>query len=289
MTIMEPTIETANPDTPAAPQSRRRPSLGKTRGLLATVVPPLVTLAIIVGTWVAVADFSGVKSYVLPPPGQVVTKMFGDWDVFWAPAVPTIVAILVGFALAVVVALPAAVAMVYSKWLRRALYPLLVSAHLVPKVAIAPLFIIWFGFGQMPKILMVALISFFPVVVDALVGLSSVRPERLMLVRSMGASRWQAFWKIRWPGALPSIFSGAKVAITLAVVGAVVAEFVGSDRGLGVVLTNARGSLDSVTAFAAIGWLTIIGSVLFIAVSALERVLTPGHRPGRTFEAAGSL
>src|SRR5699024_9090370 len=126
-------------------------------------------------------------------------------------------------------------------------------------------------------------------VVDALVGLSSTKPERLMLVRSMGASRWQAFWKIRWPGALPSIFSGAKVSITLAVVGAVVAEFVGSDKGLGVVLSQARGALDSVTAFAAIAWLTVIGSVLFLLVMLLERMLSPGHRTSRKFEGAGSL
>jgi NitT/TauT family transport system permease protein len=279
----------------ATPTQNASRAGGPRRGVayLATGVrsfaPPLAALALIVVVWELVARFGGLKSYVLPAPLDVVKKMFSDWTTFWSAMQPTLVAILVGFALAIAVALPAAVLMVYSDWLRRSLYPLLVTAHLVPKVAIAPLFIIWFGFGAEPKILMVALISFFPLVVDALVGLTAVRPERLMLVRSMGASRWQAFWKIRWPGALPSIFSGAKVAITLAVVGAVVAEFVGSDRGLGVVLTEARGSLDSVTAFAAIAWLTILGSVLFMAVAALERVLTPGHRPGRTFEGAGRL
>src|SRR5690606_23110870 len=122
--------------------------------------------------------------------------------------------------------LPIGILMVYNKLAERALYPLLVLSQLIPKVAIAPLFIIWFGFGEAPKILMVVLISFFPLVIDAAVGFAAARPESLMLVRSMGANRWQAFWIIRFPWALPSIFAGAKVAVTLAVVGAIVAEFV---------------------------------------------------------------
>lgn len=272
---------------PATPG--RSPLLATARMIGRTFVPPTIALLVMLGLWQLVAQYGGLKSYILPTPITVIGKMFSDWGTFWSAMQPTIAAIIIGFLLAVAISLPAAVVMVYNDWLYRSLYPLLVAAHLVPKVAIAPLFIIWFGFGQEPKILMVALISFFPLVVDSLVGLSAVRPEQLMLVRSMGASRWQAFWKIRWPGALPHIFSGAKVAITLAVVGAVVAEFVGSDQGLGVVLSEARGNLDSATAFAAIAWLTIIGAILFFAVSLLERALSPGHRKGRTYEGAGSL
>ncbi|MGH3392702.1 MAG: ABC transporter permease [Actinomadura sp.] len=258
------------------------------RTRIADLLLPLTLVAVILVGWQALVAFGGVKEYVLPAPGAVVTKMFADIGLFAEQSVPTIIAIFVGFGLAIAVALPIAVAMVYSSVVRRAVYPLLIVAQVVPKVAIAPLFIIWFGFGQLPKVLMVALICFFPVVIDSMVGFRAVRPEGLMLVRSMGASRWQAFWKIRWPWALPSIFAGVKVGITLAVVGAVVAEFVGADTGLGVLLITARGDMDSLTVFASIGWLTIIGFALFGTVEFLERVLVPG-RSKRGFEASGGL
>ncbi|MGI5323882.1 ABC transporter permease [Actinomadura nitritigenes] len=275
---------------PARARAARRPA-GKRflESRAADWVLPLILVAIIVAVWQAVCSSGSVEEYVLPAPGDVVRKMFGDFGTFADQSVPTIVAIFAGFALAVVVALPIAVAMVYSGVARRAIYPLLIIAQVVPKVAIAPLFIIWFGFGQLPKVLMVALICFFPVVIDSLVGFRAARPESLMLVRSMGASRWQAFWKVRWPWALPSIFAGVKVGITLAVVGAVVAEFVGADKGLGVLLITARGDMDSLTVFASIAWLTVIGFVLFVLVEVLERVLLPGKRGGRSHEASGSL
>lgn len=250
---------------------------------------PIGLVIVIIAIWQGLVTFGGLKEYVLPAPGDVIAKMFTDLDVFAEQSVPTIIAIFVGFALAIVVALPIAVAMIYSSIVRRAVYPLLIVAQVVPKVAIAPLFIIWFGFGQLPKILMVALICFFPVVIDSLVGFRAARPESLMLVRSMGANRWQAFWKVRWPWALPSIFAGIKVGITLAVVGAVVAEFVGADTGLGVLLITARGDMDNLTVFAAIAWLTIIGFALFILVEVLERMLVPGRRGKRGFEASGGL
>lgn len=259
------------------------------RSRAADWVLPLILVVVIVAAWQAMVSFGGVKEYVLPAPGAVVKKMFSDFGTFADQSVPTIIAIFVGFALAIVVALPIAVAMVYSSIVQRAVYPLLIIAQVVPKVAIAPLFIIWFGFGQLPKVLMVALICFFPVVIDSMVGFRAVRPESLMLVRSMGANRWQAFWKIRWPWAVPSIFAGVKVGITLAVVGAVVAEFVGADKGLGVLLITARGDMDSLTVFASVAWLTVIGAVLFGVVELLERVLVPRRGGRRSFEASGSL
>ncbi len=274
--------------TSASDSSVRR-GASKLRDRSATGLAPIIALGVIFVGWELITRVGGIEEYILPPPDQVIWKMFVDWRDFWDAGQSTVVAIIIGFVVAVGVALPSAILMIYSKWLRGGIYPLLVTAHLIPKVAIAPLMIIWFGFGQEPKIMMVALISFFPIVVDALTGFGSTRPELLMLVRSMGASRWQAFWRIRLPGALPSIFAGAKVGITLAVVGAVVAEFVGSDQGLGVVLNEARGSLDSVTAFAAIAWLTVVGSIFFVIVSMLERVVTPGHRTGRKHEGAGNL
>lgn len=251
--------------------------------------PSVALLVLLAVLWQAASSLGWVAAYVLPAPTDVVEEMVSDFPRYWEASVPTLVAILLGFVLATTVALPLAIAMVYSRLVRAALYPLLILSQVVPKVAIAPLFIIWFGFGEAPKVLMVVLISFFPLVIDAVVGFQAARPEGLMLVRSMGASRWQAFWKVRFPWALPSIFAGAKVAITLAVVGAVVAEFVGADSGLGVLITQARGNLDTVTVFAGIGYLSVMGLVLFAVVSLLERLLVKGSRSGRSFEAAGSL
>lgn len=251
--------------------------------------PAAALIVVIVAVWQAISMAGLVEEYVIPSPWTIVDKMVTDFDLFWTASLPTLTAIIVGFVISVLIAVPIAIGMVYSPFLQRAIYPLLVLSQVVPKVALAPLFIIWFGFGTPPKVFMVVLIAFFPLVVDAVVGFQAARPESLMLVRSMGASRWQAFWKVRFPWALPSIFAGAKVAITLAVVGAVVAEFVGADQGLGVVITQARGNLDTVTVFAGIGFLSVIGLVLFAIVSVLERVLVRGSRSGRSFEAAGSL
>ncbi|MBM9463892.1 ABC transporter permease [Aeromicrobium sp. YIM 150415] len=252
-------------------------------------LPSTTLLVLLVGAWQIASSTGLVEEYVLPAPFTIVESMVVDASRYWEASVPTLWAIVLGFVLSVLVAVPIAIGMVYSPLFERALYPLLVLSQVVPKVAIAPLFIIWFGFGDPPKILMVVLISFFPLVIDAAVGFHAARPESLMLVRSMGASRWQAFWKIRFPWALPSIFAGAKVAITLAVVGAVVAEFVGADRGLGVLITQARGNLDTVTVFAGIGYLSALGLVLFAIIGLLERLLVRGSRSGRSFEAAGGL
>src|SRR4029077_16771643 len=197
-------------------------------------------------------------------------------------------AIIIGFGVAVLVGIPAATLMIYSEWFRRSVYPILLTAQVLPKVALAPLFIVWFGFGLLPKVLMTFLISFFPIVIDTLTGLNSVRPESLMLIRSMGGSRWQAFWKIRLPTALPSIFGGFKVANTFAVVGTIVAEVVGSYHGLGYILVLARGNLDTVTVFAAILWLIAIGFLFYFAVEVAERFCVGGRaQNGKTELGAG--
>ena len=273
----------------AAPTTRDEPSSRRWRSVVRAAWPPVTAIALLLLAWQAAVVIGDIRRYLLPSPIEVAETMIVDWNLFLTEAWPTVYAILVGYAIAIAVSIPIAVIMVYSDVLRRAIYPIVVVSQVVPKVTLAPLFIIWFGFGDLPKILVVFSICFFPLVIDSVVGLASARPGSLMLVRSMGANRWQAFWKVRWPGALPSVFGGAKVAITLAVIGAVVAEFVGSNNGLGVVLTRARGLTDTVTVFAAIGWLSIIGLTLYGLVALAERLLSPraaGH--GRR-EAVGHL
>jgi NitT/TauT family transport system permease protein len=181
------------------------------------------------------------------------------------------------------------VLIVYSPAFERSVYPLLVASQSVPKIAIAPLLIFWAGIGIFPKILVAFAVSFFPIVIDTVVGLRSVEPEMLHLARSMGARESRVFLKIRFPSALPNIFAGVKVAVTLAVVGAIVGEFIQADQGLGYALQQATAVLNTRLGFATIFILALIGLVLFVAVELIERWLTPWSAARRSELAAGTL
>ncbi|HEY8243071.1 MAG TPA: ABC transporter permease [Casimicrobiaceae bacterium] len=242
-----------------------------------TWVAPLVTLVLLIVLWDVVVRVFDVKPFILPTPwmvGQALVRDFGDLVYH---GTTTMQEVLAGFALSVLVGVPLALAIASSPLFERSTYPLLVGSQAVPKIAIAPLFIIWFGFGIAPKVLMAFLISFFPVVVAGVVGLRSVEAEKLHLARSMGATRWQTFAMFRLPSALPSLFGGLKLAITFAVTGAVVGEFIGADRGLGRVIMVANGNLDTPALFAAAVVLTVMAVALFYLVEALERVTVRWH------------
>lgn len=218
-----------------------------------------------------------VPSFVLPTPSDVLVTIVEERVRLWDNSLATLWAIIAGFVLAVGVSVPLALLIVYSPTFDKAVYPLLVFSQTVPKIAVAPIFIVWFGFGVTPKVLIAFLICFFPIVIDSVIGLRSVPPEMVDLIRSMGGTRREAFRRVRIPNALPYFFSGLKIAITFAVVGAVVGEFVGSTRGLGFVIIQASSFLNTRLLFAAILVLTLIGVVLFYAVDALERLLVPWH------------
>ena len=232
---------------------------------------PALSLFCCLAIWEAAVRYFQVPVYLIPAPSLIAGKLIAGYPLFLEETLHSVAAIITGFTLAALVGIPSATLMVYSAWFRRTVYPILLTAQVLPKVALAPLFIVWFGFGLLPKVLMTFLISFFPIVIDTLTGLNAVRPESLLLIRSMGGTRWQAFYKVRLPSALPSIFGGFKVAITFAVVGTIVAEFVGSDHGLGYILVLARGNLDTVTVFAAILWLVAIGFLFYFAVELAKR------------------
>jgi NitT/TauT family transport system permease protein len=189
---------------------------------------------------------------------------------------------VLGFVLACVIGLVTAVLIAYSRTMDKALYPLVLVAQVIPKIAIAPLLVVWFGTDLRPKVILAVLIAFFPIVISGVAGLRSTDPELLDLSATMGASRWQTFRKIRFPNALPHLMAGLKVAVTLAVVGAVVGEFVGASEGLGYVLLLANGNLDAPLLFADLILMSVIGILLFAVVEVAEALLIPWHASRRS-------
>jgi len=199
----------------------------------------------------------------------------------WREALPTLYATLGGFVLSALVGVPIAMWIAYSRLVESFVYPLLVFSQSVPKVAIAPLFVVWFGFGVIPKVIAAFLLGFFPVIVATVQGFKSIEPDVIDLARSMGANPLKVFLKFRLPQAMPAIFSGLKVSVTLAVVGAVVGEFVGSNSGLGYVLQKANGTFDLPLMFAALVILSMIGVLLFLVLELIERWVLPWHASQR--------
>ena len=229
------------------------------------------------GLWEASVRFFNVAPYLLPPPSTVVVELAARWPRVLDGAVITTQEILAGYLLAVVVSVPLALLITYSRTVESTLYPLIVFLQIVPKIAIAPLFIIWFGFGFTPKLLLVFLLSFFPIVVSSIAGFKSLDPDVMDLARSTGAGEWLMFRKIRLPQALPSIFTGLKVGAALAATAAVVAEFVASNRGLGYLLLEYNGNLETAMVFAVILVLSAIGLLVYYAVELLEKLAIPWH------------
>jgi NitT/TauT family transport system permease protein len=239
---------------------------------------PLLGAVVVVALWWLATIVFAIQPFILPAPPDITEAFLRLPGYLMRQTWTTLVETLAGFGLAVAGGLLAAVALTASRVVERALFPLLVAANAVPKIAIAPLLIVWLGFGSVPKIVMVFLISFFPIVVAAVSGLASMPAELGELARSLSASRRQTFVKLRIPWAFPQIFIGLKVGITLAVVGAVVGEFSGGDRGLGYVIVASGSSADTALAFAAMTLLAVMSVTLFYLVSAAERLLLPWAR-----------
>jgi NitT/TauT family transport system permease protein len=239
---------------------------------------PLLGAGIVVALWWLATIVLDIQPFILPAPPDVTGAFFRLPGYLLRQTWTTLVETLAGFGLAVAGGLIAAVGLTAFRVVERAVFPLLVAANAVPKIAVAPLLVVWLGFGSVPKIVMVFLISFFPIVVAAVSGLASMPAELGELARSLSASRRQTFVKLRIPWALPQIFIGLKVGITLAVVGAVVGEFSGGDRGLGYVIVASGSSADTALAFAAMTLLAVMSVTLFYLVSAAERLLLPWAR-----------
>ena len=238
------------------------------------VIPGLLILAI---WWLAIEIFD-IKAYLLPYPQDVLETLWTERAQLLQEGWVTLQESLWGFGLAVVVAVPLAMLVTFSKVAERTIYPILVVTQVIPKVAIAPLLIVWMGFGISAKILLAFLVAFFAIVVNTATGLASLDIKMVHLARSMGASTWQTFVRFRLPNSLPIFFAGLKVGVTLALIGAIVGEFVASSQGLGFLTVVAMGSLNTRLVFAAIIAMAIVGVAMYAAVEALERLLIPWSR-----------
>ena len=228
---------------------------------------------LLLAAWHFFVVLGNVPAFVMPSPLATLNSLFVPNYRWFDNTVATAIEIFGGYALAVVLGVGTALLFSWWRWLEMFAMPLLVSLNMVPKVALGPLFIVWFAYGIGPNILMAFSICFFPIVLTTARGLSEVEPDLLDLVRTLKGSRWQIFTKIQLPGALPYIFSGMKVAAILAVAGAIVGEFLGSDKGLGYLMLQVQVTLDTAAMFMAVILITIIGVVLYGMVLALERLL----------------
>jgi NitT/TauT family transport system permease protein len=249
----------------------------ESRARVSAIVAPLCVVLGLLVIWELGTRLFHVQAFLLPAPSAILASMATNAVLLLHNGLVTAVEILLGFVLSIVVGIPLALAIFLWPPFSRSVLPLLVSSQAMPKVAVAPLFLVWFGFGLVPKVLIAFLIAFFPIVINTAVGLAAIEPEKIYLARSMGFNAADTFFKIRLPGALPAIFGGLKISITLAVVGAVVGEFVGGDAGLGYLLMVANGSMDTQLLFAGIVGLTILGVVLYLLIEIAERFFIPRH------------
>jgi NitT/TauT family transport system permease protein len=248
------------------------------RDRLSALLYPLATFSLLLLAWQFLVRLFGVPEYVLPVPSEFLAKLVQSRALIWEHTLVTSTEIVLGFLIAAAIGVPLGLMIVSLKFLERSLYPLILFFQLIPKIAIAPLFIVWFGFGPFPKILLTFLLCFFPTLVASMTGFRALDERVLYISRSMGASAWQTFRYIRLPAAMGHIFGGFKVSVVFAATGAIVAEFVGANAGLGYLLLRATSYLDMPLIFAVLVALSAIGILFSYAVQILERLFMPWLR-----------
>lgn len=272
--------------TPAEISAAKKSNIG---AIILKKLTPVAGVLVFLAIWQAGVMIYKMPVYLLPAPTDIAHTFIDEFPKLLRNGWITTYEMLLGYGLAVGIAIPLAVAITSSKRFDEFVMPTLLFFQVVPKVAVAPLFLVWFGVGALPKILVAFLISFFPIVIDAAVGLRSMSPEMTDLARSMGATRMQVFTRFRLPVSLPYLFSGLKVAATLAIAGAVVGEFVGADKGLGYLLLVTNSNMETSLMFATIVALTIIGLAFFYLVEFVEAILIPWHVTHRVREESATM
>lgn len=270
---------TAGAPTPDEHRVGRSRAMRRLRAIGWNLLPPLTFVAI-VALWAGSIRLFGIPAYLLPGPGGVFERLITDAGLLWSNALVTLSEIVLGFGLTIVTAIPLGLVIALSPLAKQILYPPIMLLQLVPKVAVAPLFLVWLGFGMESKVVLTVLMTFFPLLIASISGFQILDPRYLYLTRSMGASTWQTFRYLRVPAALPVIFSGVKTSATIAATAAIVAEFVGANQGLGYVLLKSTSTMDIELTFTVLVVLTIIGIVINYVVEFTEWAMTPWQRAG---------
>jgi ABC-type nitrate/sulfonate/bicarbonate transport system permease component len=244
---------------------------------LVATIPALALLAALVLLWQWYASQPDIDAQILPTPLAVWGVLVGQRDILWQHMLVTLQETLIGFALALVAGVAFGTLIDFSPWLRRAIYPLLVASQTIPIITLAPLLVLWFGFGLVSKSIVVLLVCFFPIVVALADGLRSADPELIRLFRAFGAGPVRIFWSVRLPGALPSLFSGVRIAIAYSVIGAIFGEYVGASAGLGFYMQLKQHSFATAGVLAAIVVTALLSIALFASVAIAERLALPWY------------
>ena len=255
----------------------RSKSVRRLRRFLWNLLPPLTFVGMVALWWGAVEAFS-IPAYLLPGPGPVFSRLISDAGMLWTHSQVTLIEILLGFGLTIVTAIPLGLLIALSALAKQIVYPPIMLMQLVPKIAVAPLFLVWLGFGLESKVLLTILMTFFPLLLASISGFMILDDRLLYLTKSMGASSFDTFRYLRFPAALPVIFSGIKTSATIAATAAIVAEFVGANKGLGYVLLRGTSTMDIELVFAVLVVLTLVGIAINYLVEFCEWLMTPWQR-----------
>lgn len=242
---------------------------------------PAALILVAFGIWEVAVRLFSIARWLLPPPSSIGAELLESRSLLLRHTLVTLEEVVLGFALALMIGIALAAAIAYSKIVERAAYPFVIASQTVPVIVIAPLLLIWIGYGIWPKVIMVVLISFFPIVINTVDGLKSADPDMLNMMRTLGASRWQLFTKVQAPSSVPFLFSGIRVAIALSVIGAVIGEWVGASAGLGYLMTRSAPQFLTDRVFASIFILSIMGITLFVLVILIERYAMPWYQWGK--------
>ena len=270
---------------PTGALSGRRPRRALSRVLLWAI--PLLILATLVGAWEFWVQVRDVPKWQLPAPSAIARELWDSRALLWDNTLITLEEVVIGFAAALAAGVVLAALIAYSRILERSIYPIVIASQTIPIIAVAPLLLIWVGYGMTPKIIVVALIAFYPIAVNTVDGLKAVDPDMVNMMRTLGASRWQVFTKLQVPTSLPFMFSGIKIGISVSVIAAVIGEWVGASAGLGYLITYSQPLFLTARVFAAIVVLSVMGMTLFGLAALAERLLLPWCHTEKQAKALG--
>ncbi len=248
---------------------------------------PVLILGALVGAWELWVQVGEVPKWQLPAPSAIGRELVGSRALLWDNTLVTLEEVALGFLVALAAGVALAAAIAYSRILERSIYPIVIASQTIPIIAIAPLLLIWVGYGVTPKVIVVALISFYPIAVNTVDGLKAVDPDMVNMMRALGASRWQVFTKLQIPTSLPFMFSGIKIGISVSVIAAVIGEWVGGSAGLGYLITYSQPLFLTARVFAAIVVLSVMGMSLFALASLAEHLLLPWYHTEKQAKALG--